>query len=72
MVSQALMEQVLELDAPARRELRDVLADSLDSPVSDGVMALVDQRLAELGPEPAGDSISLEEFEREVWARRTP
>ncbi len=71
MVDPTLLEQVLQLDDSARRELRAVIDDSLDDGyVSPEIAAIIDARLAELGPEPSPDSISLDEFMAQVRARR--
>ena len=71
MVDRALLEQVMRLDESARRELRDAIEDSLDDGyVSPAIAAIIDQRIAEADANP-GDSVTLDEFEREVRARRS-
>lgn len=71
MVNHALLEQVLGLDESARRELRAVIDDSLDDGyVSPEIAAIIDQRIADADANP-DDYVTLEEFEREVAARRT-
>lgn len=70
-IDRALLERALQLDEPARRELISVLQDSLDDgEVSPEVAAVVDQRIAEADANP-GDFATLDEFEREVRARRS-
>ncbi|WP_163540898.1 hypothetical protein [Occultella kanbiaonis] len=70
MVDQALLEQVLQLDESARRELRAVLDDSLDDGhVSPEIAAIIDQRIAEADANPA-DYVTLDEDERVVRSRR--
>ena len=69
MVDQALLEQVMRLDESTRRELRDAIDDSLDDGyVSSEIAAIIDQRIAEADANPE-DSVTLEDFEREVRAR---
>lgn len=71
MVDQTLLERALQLDEPARRELISVLQDSLDGgEVSPEIAAIIDQRIAEADANP-DDVVTLDEFEREVRARRT-
>lgn len=71
MVDQALLEKVMRLDESARRELRDALDDSLDDRyVSPEIAAIIDQRIAEADANP-DDFVTLEDFEREVRARRS-
>ncbi len=61
----------MQLDEPARRELISVLQDSLDDgEVSPEVAAIIDQRIAEADADPEG-FVALDEFEREVRARRS-
>jgi hypothetical protein len=70
MVDHALLEQVMGLDEPSRRELRDAIDDSLDDRhVSPEVAAIIDQRIAEADANP-DDFVTLDEDEREVRARR--
>ncbi len=71
MVDKALLEQVMRLDEPARRELRDALDASLDEgDVPPGIAAIIHQRLADAIEHPE-DSVALDDFEREVRARRS-
>lgn len=71
MVDQALLEQVMRLDESTRRELRDAIDDSLDDGyVSPEIAAIIDQRIAEADANP-DDFVTLDEFEREVRARRS-
>jgi len=71
MVDQAFLERALQLDEPARRELISVLQGSLDDgTVSPEVAAIIDQRIADADANP-DDFMALDEFEREVRARRT-
>lgn len=71
MVNHALLEQVLGLDESARRELRAVIDDSLDDGyVSPEIAEIIDQRIADADANP-DDYVTLDEFEREVAARRT-
>lgn len=70
MVEQGLLERALQLDESARRELISLLQGSLDhGDVSPEVAALIDQRIAEADANP-DDFMPLDEFEREVRARR--
>lgn len=70
MVDHGLLERALRLDEGERRELVELLQDSLDNtPVTPEVAALIDQRLAEADAHPE-DFMTLDEFEREVRARR--
>lgn len=71
MVDHALLEQVLGLDESARRELRAAIDESLDDGyVSPEIAAIIDQRIANADANP-DDHVTLDEFEREVAARRT-
>lgn len=73
MVDNALLEQVLRLDVASRRELIRAVEESLDyDDVPPQVLAEVERRLAEMGPEPAEDYITLDEYRRRVQARRRP
>lgn len=64
MVDPTLLEQVMRLDEPARRELRDALDDSLDDGyVSPETAAIIDQRIAEADANP-DDVVTLDEDER--------
>jgi hypothetical protein len=71
MVEQGLLERALQLDEPARRELISLLQGSLDhGEISPEVAAIIDHRIAEADANP-DDFTPLDEFEREVRARRT-
>ena len=71
MVAQALLEQVMRLDESTRRELRDAIEDSLDDRyVSPEIAAIIDRRIAEADADPDG-FMTLDDFEREVQARRS-
>lgn len=71
MVDQALLERALRLDESGRRELISVLQDSLgDGEVSPEVAAIIDQRLAAADTTP-DQFATLDDFEREVLARRS-
>jgi hypothetical protein len=70
MVDRSLLEQVMQLDEFSRRELRDALDGSLDDGyVSPQIAAIVDERIAEADAN-LDDSVTLDEDEREVRARR--
>jgi hypothetical protein len=69
MVDHSLLEQVLQLDESARRELRAVIDDSLDEGyVSPEIAAIVDQRIADSVTTRA-DNVTLAEDEQEVRSR---
>lgn len=71
MVEQGLLERALQLDEPSRRELISLLQGSLDhGEISPEIAAIIDQRIAEADANP-DDFTPLDEFEREVRARRT-
>ncbi|GHF12563.1 hypothetical protein [Pseudolysinimonas yzui] len=71
MVEQGLLERALRLDEGARRELISLLQGSLDhGEISPEVATIIDQRVAEADANP-DDFTPLDEFEREVRARRT-
>ena len=80
MVNPALFEQFLQLDAGERREFVRAAQAAVDQPVVDQVtidadvpehvLAEVRRRLAEMGPEPATDYVTLEDDEREVRSRQ--
>jgi len=71
MVDHGLLERALSLGESERRELIEFLQDSLDdTPVTPEVAALIDQRLDEADAHPE-DLMTLDEFEREVWTRRS-
>ncbi len=70
MVDTALFEQFLKLDAEERREFVRAAQTTIDEDVPERILAEVRRRLAEMGPEPATDYITLDEDEREVRARR--
>lgn len=66
-----LLEQVMRLDESARRELRDAIEESLDDGyVSPEIAAIIDQRIADADANP-DDFVMLDDFEREVRARRS-
>ncbi|MER3387199.1 MAG: hypothetical protein RIC81_11490 [Microcella pacifica] len=70
MVDRALLAQVLRLDEPTRRELRDAINGSLDdAPVSPVIAAIIDHRVAEADANP-DDAVSLDDDERLLRARR--
>jgi hypothetical protein len=72
MVDSALLEQVLRLDAESRRELIRAVEDSLDyDDVPPHVLAEIDRRLAEMGPDASSDAVPADEFLRGVRARRS-
>ncbi|MCL2091070.1 MAG: hypothetical protein FWH11_07620 [Micrococcales bacterium] len=71
MVDNALLEQVLRLDAESRRELIRAVEESIDhEEVPAGVRAEVERRLADMGPGPSADYITLDEFRGQVLERR--
>ena len=77
MVDQALLEQVLRLDEPTRRELRDATEDSLDDDITPSmtaplaeIAAIIDRRIAKADADPDG-FMPLGDFECEVRARRS-
>jgi hypothetical protein len=70
MVDHALLEQVLQLDESARRELRAVIDDSLDDGhVSPEIAAVINQRIADADANP-DDYVTLDDDEHEVRSRR--
>lgn len=70
MVDQGLLAEVMKLDEPTRRELRDAIDDSLDNAQLNAEIALlIDERISESVAR-ASDSVTLDEDEREVRARR--
>lgn len=70
MVDRALLEQVLQLEESARRELRAAIDDSLDDGyVPSEIAAMIDQRIAEADANP-GDYVTLDEDEREIRTGR--
>lgn len=72
MVDSALLEQVLRLDAESRRELIRAVEGSLDyDDVLPNVLAEIDRRLAEMGPDASPDAVPADEFLRRVRARRS-
>jgi hypothetical protein len=71
MVDGTLLEQVMQLDESARRELRDALDESLPEHVSPQVVALLKERIAEADANP-DDYLSLDEFRRQIAKRRAP
>lgn len=71
MVDNALLEQVMRLDEPTRRELRDAIDHSLDDGfVSPAIAAIIDQRIKDADANP-NDFVTLADFEREVRERRS-
>jgi hypothetical protein len=71
MVDSELLERVLRLDAESRRELIRAVEGSLDyEEVPPGVLAEIDRRLAEMGPNASSDAIPAGEFLRHLRARR--
>lgn len=71
-MDQGLFAQVMQLDEAARRELRDAIDGSLAyDDLPDEVLAVVDERLAEMGDGPSPGSVSLDDDEREVRGRRS-
>lgn len=71
MVKPELLEQVLQLDESARRELRDAIDVSLgDGYMSPEIAAIIDQRIAEADANP-DDYVTLEDFMSELRSRRT-
>lgn len=80
MVNPALFEQFLQLDAGERREFvraaqaavdqATVDQPTVETDVPEHVLAEVRRRLAEMGPEPATDYVTLEDDEREVRSRQ--
>ena len=75
MVNPALFEQFLQLDAGERREFvraAQAAVDqvTIDADVPKHVLAEVRRRLAEMGPEPATDYVTLEDDERELRSRQ--
>lgn len=70
MVDQVLLEQVLQLDESARRELRAVIDGSLDDGyLSPEIAAVIDQRIADADAN-SHDYVMLDEDEREIRSRR--
>jgi hypothetical protein len=72
MVNPALMEQVAQLSAAELVELRDAIDARLgeDEPSAE-MLAIVEERLAELGPGPSPTAISWDELKRRLDARRS-
>lgn len=73
MVDNVLMEKLQSLDVPALLELRGEIDRLIGDhgPVAAEMLAVVDARLAQMGPDPDPDAIPFEEFERRLRARRT-
>lgn len=72
MVDMALFEQFLRLDADERREFVRAAKGTIDyDEVPADVRAEIERRLAEMGPEPSTDYITLDEFRREIVERHT-
>ena len=70
MVDQGLLAEVMKLDESTRRELRDAIDDSLDNAqLSAEIALLIDDRISESVVN-AGDSVNLDDDEREARARR--
>jgi hypothetical protein len=72
MVDTGLLERVLQLDVDSRREFVRAVEDSLgydDVPAS--VRSEVERRLGEMGPDPATDYITLDEFKQDIANRRS-
>ncbi|HRN28988.1 MAG TPA: hypothetical protein PK781_05100 [Terrimesophilobacter sp.] len=70
MVNQALFEQFLQLDAEERREFVRAAQATVDDDVPADVLAEIDRRLAQMGPEPASDYVTLDELRNEIAERR--
>lgn len=70
MVNAALFEQFLRLSAEEQREFVRAAQSTVGEDVPEHVLAEVRRRIAELGPEPATDYVTLEDDEREVRSRR--
>ncbi|HIZ34537.1 MAG TPA: hypothetical protein H9815_02075 [Candidatus Ruania gallistercoris] len=71
MINRSLLDQALRLDEPARRELIVALQQSLGAEeVAPEVAAIIDHRIAEADADP-DDSVSLDDFERQIRSRRS-
>ena len=71
MINRSLLDQALRLDEPARRELIVALQQSLGAEeVAPEVGAIIDRRIAEADADP-DDSVSLDDFERQIRSRRS-
>lgn len=70
-MNRSLLDQALQLDEPARRELIAALQRSLQAdPVAPDVAAIIDQRIAQADEDP-DDSVPLDDFEQRVRSRRS-
>ena len=72
MVSTALFEQFLQLDADERREFVRAAQGALDdaAEVPAAVRSEVERQLAEIGPEPTADYTTLDQFRQGTAERR--
>lgn len=70
MVNQSLFEQFLQLDAEERREFVRAAQATVDDDFPAHVLAEVDRRLAEMGPGPATDYVTLDELRNQIAKRR--
>lgn len=71
MVDNALLEQVMKLDAGSRLELRDAIEASVVSEyLTPELATLLAERIADDDAANHDDYISLEELERQTQARR--
>lgn len=71
MVDRVLLQQVPRLDVVSRRELVRALQESIDrDEVPAEERAEVERRLAEMGPEPSAEYVTLDEFKRKIAGRR--
>lgn len=71
MVDNALLEQVMKLDADSRLELRDAIeASVVNEYLTPELAALLAERVAEDDAANHADYVSLEDDEREVRAAR--
>ena len=71
MVDQALLEQVLQLDAASRLELRDAIEASVADDLTLDLATLLADRVAEDNTADHDKYISFEELERQTRTRRT-
>lgn len=73
MVNPGLMDQVMQLDEVSRLELRDAIDASVGLPLlTPELEALLADRVADDDVANWEDYVSVEDDERETWARRTP
>lgn len=71
MVDSGLLEQVLQLDDDSKRELIRTVEGTLpQEQTPPQVLAEIDRRLAKMGPSPDPNAMTLDEFERRLYARR--